>query len=280
MERVFRIAVLMAVHNRWEMTRKILEQLQFPPSVVNLSVHVVDDGSTDSTSFGLTQYPMVVSQRSNGNLFWAKAMKFAEDSVVDKVDYFLWLNNDVVLSHDFFARILESIEKYPQTILVGQTSDPDSLLITYGGYKRIGRHPHRLKNIQAEKNYEEADTFCGNIVLIPHSINVELGGIDAEFEHAYADHDYGYRAARIGHPIRVIPGFLGSCARNPNFLITRNRFQALKLILSRKYLPIRSQIRFCKRHGGVEWILYVITPYLRTILGLKQYKSSEIDSGF
>lgn len=280
MEKAVRIAVLMAVHNRWEMTRKVLDQLQFPPSDINLSVHVVDDGSTDSTSFRIIQYPMVAYQRSNGNLFWAKAMKLAQDSVKNEVDYYLWLNNDVRLSDDFFVRIRESIKKHPKTILVGQTSDPISHLISYGGYKRIGRHPHRFKNVEAEKNYEEADTFCGNIVLIPFSINVALGGIDGEFEHGYADHDFGYRAVKMNHPIRIIPGFLGSCSRNPNILKTQKRLQALRLILSKKYLPIRSQIRFCKRHGGPEWIVYVLSPYVRTILGLKQYKSREIDSGF
>jgi GT2 family glycosyltransferase len=280
LEKAVRIAVLMAVHNRWEMTKNVLDRLHFPPVDIDLSIYIVDDGSTDSTSFDVLQYPLVAYQRSDGNLFWAKAMKLAQDSVVDKVDYYLWLNNDVRLSDDFFVRILESIKSHPKTILVGQTSDPTSQLISYGGYKRIGRHPHRFKNVQAEKDYKEADTFCGNIVLIPFSINFALGGIDGEFEHGYADHDFGYRAVKMGYPIRIIPGFLGSCSRNPNILKTQNRLHALQLILSKKYLPIRSQIRFCKRHGGPEWILYVITPYVRTILGINQYRSREIDSGF
>ena len=280
MEKVVRIAVLMAVYNRWEMTREILEQLRVPPSGIDLCIHIVDDGSSDATSMSLTQYPRVTSLRSNGNLFWAKAMKVAQDSVVDQVDYYLWLNNDVKLSSDFFSQILKSVSDHPNTILVGQTADPVSRLISYGGYKRIGRHPHRFRNVQAESTYEEADTFCGNIVLIPYSINVELEGIDGEFEHGYADHDFGYRAKRMGHAIIVIPGYLGSCSRNPNILRTQSRLQALRLILSKKYLPIRSQIRFSKRHGGPEWIIYAIFPYLRTLFGIKQFRAKDIDSGF
>ena len=280
MEKAIRISVLMAVHNRWEMTHEILDNLQISSSEIDLCLHIVDDGSSDATSKSLSQYPKVRYQRGDGNLFWAKAMKLAQDSVVDPVDYYLWLNNDVKLSADFFARILESVKNHPNTILVGQTSDSISGLISYGGYKRIGRHPHRFKNVQAESDYEEADTFCGNIVLIPTSINRDLGGIDGEFEHGYADHDFGYRAKKMGYQIKVIPGFLGSCSRNPNALKNQNRLQAFKLILSKKYLPWRSQIRFCKRHGGPEWILYVVSPYLRTLFGLRQYKVSEIDSGF
>jgi hypothetical protein len=51
-------------------------------------------------------------------------------------------------------------------------------------------------------------------------------------------------------------------------------------LASKKYLPIRSQIRFCKRHGGVEWPIYVIAPYVRAILKLKPFKSNRINAGF
>jgi hypothetical protein len=152
--------------------------------------------------------------------------------------------------------------------------------ITYGGLKRIGRHPHRLQTINAQEKYELADTFCGNIVLIPGRINLSLSGIDGEYEHGYADYDFGYRAKKMGFDIQIIPGFLGTCSANPPLLGSWNFFNALKTLTSRKYLPIRSQIRFCKRHGGVEWPIYVIAPYLRAILKRKPYKSNRINAGF
>ena len=277
---VVRIAVLIAVHNRWEMTQDILRKLQKTPSGVEVCIHIFDDGSSDSTRPELEKYERISYQRGNGDLFWAKSMKYAQDSVSESIDYFLWLNNDVSLADDFFHRILGSIKLLPDSILVGQTSNSLSNQITYGGLKRIGRHPHRLQIINAQEKYELADTFCGNIVLIPGRINLSLSGIDGEYEHGYADYDFGYRAKKMGFDIQIIPGFLGTCSANPPLLSSWNFFNALKTLTSRKYLPIRSQIRFCKRHGGVEWPIYVIAPYLRAILKRKPYKSNRINAGF
>ena len=262
------------------MTQDILGKLQKTPSGVEICVHIFDDGSSDSTSLELEKYERISYQRGNGDLFWAKSMKYAQDSVSESIDYFLWLNNDVALADDFFHRILGSIKLLPESILVGQTSDPRSNQITYGGLKRIGRHPHRLQTINAQEKYESADTFCGNIVLIPSRINLSLSGIDGDYEHGYADYDFGYRAKKMGFDIQIIPGFLGTCTANPPLLSSWNILNSLKTLTSKKYLPIRSQIRFCKRHGGVEWPIYVIAPYLRTILKRKRYKSNRINAGF
>lgn len=275
-----RIAVLIAVHNRWEMTQDVLHKLQKTPPGVEVCIHIVDDGSSDRTSLELAKYKAISYKRGNGDLFWAKSMKFAQDSVSEPIDYFLWLNNDVSLADDFFHRILASVKLFPESILVGQTSDAQSNQITYGGLKRIGRHPHRLQTINAQEKYELADTFCGNIVLIPSRINLSLGGIDGTYEHGYADYDFGYRAKKMGFDIQIIPGFLGICSANPPLLSSWNFLNSLKLLTSKKYLPIRSQIRFCKRHGGVEWPIYVIAPYLRAILKRKPFKSNRINAGF
>jgi len=275
-----RIAVLVAVHNRWEMTGKLLSALKAVPTAIQLCLHIVDDGSSDTTATELARLANITYLRRNGSLFWASSMKLAQDSVTDPVDYFLWLNNDVDLAPDFFSRILEAIAKFPSRILVGQTSDPGRHQITYGGMRRVGFHPHRLQIVNAQEKYEVADTFCGNIVLVPYAINSSLGGIDGYFEHGYADYDFGYRAKKMGYQIRIIPGFLGICAKNEFDLSTKNLFETLKLVGSRKYLPIRSQIRFSKRHGGIVWPIYVAYPYLRLILNIKRFRANQRNAGF
>lgn len=274
------IAILMAVHNRWNMTKAMLTQLENAPISVKLYIYVTDDGSVDATHQELSMNPNVNYQKTDGNLYWAKSMKIAEKSILETVDYIMWLNNDVSLSDEFFSRILNSIAYFPNAVLVGQTCDPTTNQITYGGLKRLGRHPHRLQLIFAEQYHEPVDTFCGNIVLIPTSINSSLKGIDGYFEHGYADYDYGYRAKKKGYDILVIPGFLGSCSLNQSSLIGENIWKSLRIIVSRKYLPIRSQIRFCFRHGGVEWPIYVFAPYLRVFLKRKRFRSNRITAGF
>ena len=131
METPVRIAVLIAVHNRWEMTDKLLSVLKTAPTAIQLCLHIVDDGSSDSTANELARLANITYLRGNGDLFWARSMKLAQDSVMDPIDYFLWINNDVDLAHDFFSRLLESIGEFPSGILVGQTSDLACQQITY-----------------------------------------------------------------------------------------------------------------------------------------------------
>jgi len=276
----FRIAILIAVHNRWELTQGLLSKISVKDSSFNKCIHIVDDGSIDDTQEKLLCDSSVHYIRADGSHFWARSMKIAQDSVSEPIDYLLWLNNDVSLVDDFFHRILDSVKLFPDSILVGQTSDPLTNQVTYGGIKRIGRHPHRLQVLNSQEKHELADTFCGNIVLIPNRVNVTLGGIDGEYEHGLADYDLGYRAIKAGFEIRTIPGFLGTCPTNPPLPITLNPLRTLRILTSKKYLPIRSQIRFCKRHGGAEWPIYFLAPYIRTIFNLRRFKSNQIRPGF
>ena len=261
-----RVAVLISVHNRWTYTQEILSRLTKENDFFDVFIHIVDDGSTDETQANLEIYPGVILTRSDGNSYWARSMKMAQDSISESVDYLLWLNNDVLLVEDFFRALYLAVQDNPRCILVGQTSDSIASETTYGGLKLRGRHPLQFEKVKALNSYELADTFHGNIVLIPSEFNTNLKGIDGIFQHGYADLDFGLRATKSGYAIRVIPGFLGKCERNPNPFLGKSRRESFKIILSVKFIPIKSQIIYCYRHGGLEWPFYVISPYLKILL--------------
>jgi GT2 family glycosyltransferase len=274
MEKI-RMAVLIAVHNRWSLTETLLTELnsQIHNSVFDLCIHLVDDGSIDETQEQIRRHPIesrITYLQGDGTNYWAKSMKVAQDSIRDEIDFILWLNNDVRIVDNFLIKILSAIKIYPEAILVGQTSDPISGRITYGGLTRDGRHPHRVSRLERSTKFVPADTFNGNIVVIPKATNDVLGGIEGRFEHGYADLDFGYRARRRGISVITMPGILGTCERNETWIPSRSIIANLKTELSRKRLPIRSQIRFSYRHGGPEWIIYAFAPYLKRFLGNKR----------
>ena len=98
-----RIAVLMACHNRVETTLCCLERL-FTNIVADLDVWLVDDGSSDGTGARVKErFPSVNVIRGTGSLYWARGMRLAWERAVEShehYDYFLWLNDDVVLRSD------------------------------------------------------------------------------------------------------------------------------------------------------------------------------------
>ena len=88
-----RVAVLIAVHNRWRHTQDILSIITKETDLFEICIHIVDDGSTDETQANLEKSPSINYIRSDGHSYWAKSMKIAQDSVSESVDYFLWLNH-------------------------------------------------------------------------------------------------------------------------------------------------------------------------------------------
>ena len=115
----------------------------------------------------------------------------------------------------------------------------------------------------------EVDTFNGNVVLVSREASERIGAIDGEYDHAAADHDYGFRAVDAGVPMLLSPGTVGTCPRNPSSepwadpsLSVRDRFAVL---VSRKGHPPRERARFLRRHGGPLWPVFWLSPYIRAL---------------
>ncbi|MGN8132653.1 glycosyltransferase family 2 protein [Paenarthrobacter sp. 22069] len=222
-----KIFVITACHNRRDTTLKSLSALTMAARFadVDLRITLYDDASSDGTSTSVKEeFPSVDIIAGTGTAFWAKSMQEAERHVLfdrsghataEDREYILWLNDDVVLDRDAFCRLTSFSDARPDSIIIGAVRDPSSHEVTYSGFRRIGRHPLRLKLIKPGPDVLPVDTFNGNLVLIPSHIARTLGGIDGEYGHALADIDYGYRAGLLGVPVLLVPGTYGFCPRNP-----------------------------------------------------------------
>lgn len=263
------IAVLMACHNRRDTTveciRRLLQQKDISE---HMRLFLVDDGSTDGTSTAVRSVmPHADIISADGNLFWAAAMSLAEQHAMrERPAYLLWLNDDTFLDHDAVTRMMLASYRHPEAIIVGATRDPVSGLRTYGGRRRVGWHPQRLRDVPISATYEVADTFNGNVVLIPIGVRYKVGAIDGEFPHAYADDDYGLRATALGVSVIQPPGTVGTCAHHPPFLDASlgviARWQQLE---SPQGLPFRAQYRFLRRHAGPLWPLILVGGYVHRL---------------
>src|SRR5262249_47364969 len=117
----------------------------------------------------------------------------------------------------------------------------------------------------------EADTFNGNVALVPRRVSDGVGPIDGTFAHGQADFDYGLRARKAGFRVVVAPGVAGSCRRGDE----RGTFRDPSLSLRRRWelaqgakgLPMRSHARYLRRHGGLLWPVFWAAPYVKLTLG-------------
>jgi GT2 family glycosyltransferase len=264
------VAVLIACHNRRELTVKAILNLEkYKPADWQLRYYIFDDGSTDGTGVKLQEnFSNMTYILGDGNNFWAKSMNSAMiAAMTDSInEAYLLMNDDVILNNKEALMELNNnfLAGRENSIIVGQVYDSISGEISYGGLKRIGRHPFKTRLLIANQNVMYADTFHGNFVLIPRKIALSIGPIDGSYAHAYADFDYGYRAREQGFQIEVSPGYVGYCDFN-NTLDIQNSFLYLKRLLSKKGRPIKSHLKFSKRFGGVEWPIYFVWGYVNSI---------------
>lgn len=268
------VVALLACHDRRDLTLRCLRSFfaqTFTVSPPELRAIVVDDGSTDGTTAALrAEFDRIHVITGDGTLFWARAMALAESHATgDRPEFLLWLNDDVSLDTRAVDRLLAVASRGPEAIVVGALADPDTSAVTYSGVVLSRWHPLRFRLVEPGDDVREADTFNGNVVLVPRSVSDRVGPIDGRFSHAQADFDYGLRARRAGIPVLVAPGMSGICRRGnrggtflDQSLSLRQRW---RLIREPTGLPMHSHARYLRRHGGRLWPLFWAIPYLKLV---------------
>ena len=279
-----KLAVLMACHNRRDITLACLQALYQQNGTFN--VYLVDDGSSDGTSDAVrTNYPEVKLLEGNGNLFWVGGMRLAfSEALKDGYDYYLWLNDDTILAPNALPNLLNTHQclakgGHPNSVIVGSVRDPLTGQLTYGARVRSSRRwDRKLEPVEPGLEPIECDTMQGNCVLIPHSVAEKVGNIDAKFLHTLGDLDYGLRACQLGCSVWVAPGYVGTCSKNsvqgswadPHL----TPFNRLKKAFDIKGFPIRAWTAFLKRHSGPFWYIHWLRPYLRAVIGYRNLSTS------
>jgi GT2 family glycosyltransferase len=268
-----RVAAVMAVYNRRELTLSCLRSLrdQRVPGAT-LDVFVLDDASTDGTGEAITaRFPGVTVLNGDGRQYWNGGMRRAFGAAIGRgYDHYLWMNDDTELDEGALALLLDTERRLRErgegpVIVAGSTRHPDGGELTYGGQVR----PHRWRQMRWElvppgDQPLPVETMNGNIVLVPRGVVERVGNIDPAFVQQMGDFDYGLRARTAGCSVWIAPGVLGTCASHP---LRRPGEEPLTREWARlwsvKELSPRPWAVFTRRWAGRLWPLYWLSPYLR-----------------
>jgi GT2 family glycosyltransferase len=180
----FIIAVLLTVHNRVRNTLLCLGNLyqqDLADSTTELSVFLVDDGSTDTTYKEIsTQFPHITLIQGSGNLYWNQGMRLAWSTALAdtrRFDAYLWLNNDTLLFPSALDSLVAVLHEQVKTvgqagIAVGSCIGNNSVgtkTTTYGG-----RGPRGM--IQPDiSSCTPANAMNGNCVLVSQNCVEKIG---------------------------------------------------------------------------------------------------------
>ncbi len=163
-----------------------------------------------------------------------------------KIDYFLLLNNDTVVSHDFLSPLVRAIESGDQTGMAGGKimfyHQPDLIWAAGGGkITRITSGMHHIGVNQPDgPRYArpfDCDYITGCLLLTSRKVISEIGLMDENYFLYYEETDWNLQAAEAGFrrvytPESVIYHKASVSLASQNLLITyyytRNRIYLVK----------------------------------------------------
>lgn len=277
-----KLIALATFYNRRELTLRSLKSLyqQILPDGCNLSVCIVDDGSTDGTATEVrSAYPDVVVLSGPGGMYWAGGMRFGWEEYVSKQmpDALLVFNDDICLYPNALSTLIQVGSDLANSgqkahTITGALKDPNTNNVAYSGVIRCSRwHPLRLSMLTPSNQIQECDTLNMNLALISRDALSLIGFLSPEFRHKRADFDFGLRLKRAGGSVVLAPGYLGECSRNSQYGTSKETGISLcdrwHRLLSIKEEPYIERAFYCRRHGGLLWPIWWAIPYISVLLG-------------
>lgn len=267
-----KLHVIVATYNRSNVTVHALTSLNQAARTarVEYDVTLFDDGSSDDTVASARQAAGSISiLRGDGSAFWAQSMERAERAVLDRPDvsdddWLMWFNDDVELLEDGLDTMFAAGKLQPSGIVVGSTVDKLTGAVTYGGLRKRPGHPLAFDLVEPTRISDgvRVDSLNGNVVLVPIPVARALGSIDGGFSHAFADIDYGMRAAALGTPLWMADRPVGYCSRNPSVSYSSVRL-AWRAYIGKKGAGNPSSLRrYLRRHSPRSWWIFFGTSYV------------------
>jgi GT2 family glycosyltransferase len=279
MREVTRVAVLMTTHSGGFPLDRSLQALRVSTELADVVTNVYLANSGTSQSGILSRFRserMTINEiRVSSNSFWANSMRLASETSIRDIfgsDYTLWLNDDTFLEPQAIHTLIDVSKSLSDLAIIVGSTRSNASVFTYGGKKRRnGLFRLHFQNVLPDQTQlTKCETFNGNCVLIPTSINQSLGGFPKGYSHLRADLAFGLKADKKKIRKYVAPGYLAECEANstyPRYVDLKNSSVAsrLKFLSSPKVGPFRDHIRFSLTFGGVLGPLYALAPLIRSL---------------
>ena len=223
--------IIIPVFNNKKVTLKCLEQL-YQQTFKEFDIYVIDDGSSDGTSFAIQdKYPQVNILKGDGNLWWAGATNKGLEAILPHAknsDYVLTLNDDVFFENDYLECLARSAAERPEWLIGSVSIDfHNNKNIDRGHFfdwRTRGKITDSLNN---EKYNDNVNVLSGRGTLIPVTVFKKIGLYAAKRLPQYAaDYELANRAQKAGFNLCV---YLGAIIYNDS-LISGFKFTPFKKV--------------------------------------------------
>jgi GT2 family glycosyltransferase len=287
-----KLAILLPVHNGLNYTincLRLLESMltQQSSSHLDISIIVIDDGSTDGTAeWTGKNMPAVIVVKGNGNLWWSGAVNAGARYAMETLsaEYVLLWNNDIIPSDDYFIRLEEIISHEQEDRIIGSKiyqAKEKNIIWSFGGYFNPCTGNKLMIGFGKTDNNEfgqvlKVDWLTGMGTIVPTRIIKEIGYWDnINFPQYHGDSDFTYRATIhgfqvIAHPSLRIWNDTSNTGIQHNDSV-KGLFRMLTDIKSQ--YNIKKNIMFYRKYAKTPWAcLPLLAGYFRLLSGFLKWK--------
>lgn len=211
------IHVFIPVLNRLHHTQRVIQSLRTQTCVSDISIVVINDGSTDGTRDFLSSQADITTLEGDGSLWWGGAIDLGLRYVLPRTapdDYVVFLNNDTWFGPDYIATLVNASREGGGAAVgsVIHEEHRDDPLVSIG--PRININSIAVWDLLAElparerlapKPIYRVDALSGRGTLYPVALFKAHGGMRPRLlPHYLADYEIAMRFARdAGTPLLV-----------------------------------------------------------------------------
>ncbi len=222
-ERLIKVAIVTPVYNRREITMNCLRSLsRIESEGLDVSVFIVDDGSSDGTSGAIAaEFPGVHVIQGTGDLWFTEGTNVGvREAMRHDPDYVLMINDDAVFDQSFLKNMVETAEANERSIvgsLLLLWDTPHRLFqvaplwdVWSGGWK----HWYEQTVWTIPKVPWQVDLIVGNCVLVPAEAIRQHGLMDSRRFPNFGDAEYTPRLKKAGWKLLIDPSARVFCQPN------------------------------------------------------------------
>lgn len=301
-----KIAIVLLNWNGYKDTSECIISLQ-KITYDNYQIIVVDNGS-DVEDFNRLKnnFPNVKVLRSDVNLGFTGGNNLGiKNSLEEKTDFILLLNNDTIVEPNFIQPLLNIFEKNPNVgISAPQINyfDEPKKIWSDGGYISKIRASGFAYSDKFEENsntnYVQKQFVSGCCMLIKREVFEKIGLFDDNFFLYLEDVDLCVRTVKSGYSIyvshkskiyhKVSNSTIKKYTALPLYYVTRNRLYFIKknyhsfILLSASYLFFSMVFKYCYwsitgKHSNIKAVYFAFHDFIKGNMGKTDHTKFKVD---
>lgn len=215
-----KVFAIIPIFNRLQMTLQCIRNLKGQDYSNQITIVVVDGGSTDCSVDAVSaEYPDVRLYSGFGELWWTDAVALAIEKIMPEMmeeDYFFLVNNDTILPPDALSKLVKSSMKNGRAVIAATVREKSGHMVAAGARMRWGLilgNPVGIDDVAVrEGDVLPVDVVFGRATLVPTRCIAVAGNFDSKrFPQYYGDSDFFLRVSRTDIPVLVDFGIVVSC---------------------------------------------------------------------